>query len=165
MRYLPKLIEDQIPEKLQEPRDRHQLTIQRTKDIPQQTQPVQQQEQSQLHSNPPEIVIHKVVDPITPIADRESSAFHQTPPITTLNPPAFLELTAPRQQKSITLPLQKTTKPIVLLKAKIQTDSLIQNLPPVLITQSVPTSSVSRQSSFSENQNVTDISFLPIQQT
>jgi hypothetical protein len=68
-------------------------------------------------------------------------------------------------QRAITLPLQTTTRLIALPKARIQH---FQPSPPTSETQialSPPIQSSSRESSFLENQNISNILFLLIQQT
>jgi hypothetical protein len=147
IRYLPKL-EDPIPinqQKPYKPRERYPLTISRKKDkIP---------------------IEHKYVDPITLIPNREQNTFHQNQSSITLIPIEPSQLNTPIHQRAITLPLQTTTRPIALPKARIQ---YLQPSLPTSETQidpSLPIQLSSRESSFSGNQNISNISFLPYQQT
>jgi hypothetical protein len=73
-----------------------------------------------------------------------------------------LQPNAPTQQRLINLPLQTTTRPIALPRAR---NHRLQPSPPTSETQIDPSpiQSSSRESSFLENQNVSNISFLLVQ--
>jgi hypothetical protein len=63
----------------------------------------------------------QLTDPITPFTDRELSTFHQdhqNHQIVTPKPIDILQPNAPTQQRLINLPLQTTTRPITLLRAR-----------------------------------------------